>query len=345
MMTTTTDFDLTDQPDPAPMRPAAMWLRYDSRADGWTRGRRAAFLQHLADNGVVSEAAAAVGKSLASAYALRRRSGGYAFSIGWEAALLIARRHVADRLMEVAIRGETAVWTREEGKTTYTRFNARTGLALLDRVSPATSLSEVRTATNQFDWFCHIMDTDGDFWPLFDTGLAHNDFEARERVRLCLQLSDESADYDGGVDVYQAASEEEVEEEEEERPIEYKSMPEGDGAHFPSRRPVLDTGLGYSPPLESARSLAPCQARGDCRGDGADEDNADSELASEPRTSAPKTTNIPPLAAQKLAETSCEMPGRRLTKRHGNLQECVHLVGRRDLWDVAGHTYGRNTRG
>jgi hypothetical protein len=276
-MIATTDFDLIDQPDPAPMRPAAMWLRYDSRADGWTRGRRAAFLQHLADNGVVSEAAAAVGKSLASAYALRRRSGGYAFSIGWEAALLIARRHVADRLMEVAIRGETAVWTREDSKTTYTRFNSRTGLALLDRVSPATSLSEVRTATNQFDWFCHIMDTDGDFWPLFDTGLAHNDFEARERVRLCLQLSDESADYDGGVDVYQAASEEEVEEEEE-LPIEYKSMPEG------IRRPALDAGLGYPPPMGSEKSLTPCRARGDGRGGEADvtDDGGDNVRRSTP---------------------------------------------------------------
>ena len=30
--------------------PAAAYLRYESRADGWGPGRQAAFLAHLADN-------------------------------------------------------------------------------------------------------------------------------------------------------------------------------------------------------------------------------------------------------------------------------------------------------
>ena len=37
--------------------PAAAYLRYQSRADGWSAGRQAAFLAHLADNGVVEDAA------------------------------------------------------------------------------------------------------------------------------------------------------------------------------------------------------------------------------------------------------------------------------------------------
>ncbi len=39
--------------------PAAAYLRYQSRADGWSAGRQAAFLAHLADNGVVADASIA----------------------------------------------------------------------------------------------------------------------------------------------------------------------------------------------------------------------------------------------------------------------------------------------
>jgi hypothetical protein len=194
-----TDIEQMDVPDPAPVRPAAAWLRYDSRADGWTAGRRAAFLAHLADNGVVADAASAVGKSLASAYALRRRAGGYAFALGWEAALLLARRRVADELMASAIKGEQAVWVREEGRTVYTRFNSRIALALLDRVNPATALNEVLAVTQNFDWFLDLIDDAENaesFWHLFDLFLDQSDFAARNRVRASLQLSDESVDFD-----------------------------------------------------------------------------------------------------------------------------------------------------
>ena len=40
-------------------RPAAAFLRYELRADGWSPGRQAAFLAHLADHGVVADAARA----------------------------------------------------------------------------------------------------------------------------------------------------------------------------------------------------------------------------------------------------------------------------------------------
>jgi hypothetical protein len=47
--------------------PAAAYLRYESRADGWSGGRQAAFLSHLADNGVVEDAARSVGMSVGAA--------------------------------------------------------------------------------------------------------------------------------------------------------------------------------------------------------------------------------------------------------------------------------------
>ena len=248
------DVDLTDHPDPAALRPAAMWLRYDSRADGWTPGRRAAFLTHLADHGVVAEAAAAVGKSLASAYALRRRAGGYGFNLGWEAALLLARRRVADELMAAAIKGETAVWTREEGKTTYTRFNPRTALALLDRANPATALNEILAVAQHFDWFRDLIDASSDLWPLFDTCLDESDFDARNRVRISLQLSDESADFEG------ADKHEQLESDDEKvPPIEYKSMPvEFEGHKFRGNKTKPCSWLAFPPfSLTAACQLPP----------------------------------------------------------------------------------------
>jgi hypothetical protein len=100
------------QGDPDRLLPAAEYLRSDPRRNGWTAGRQAAFLAHLADNGVVADAARSVGMSLTGGYALRRKASGFAFNLGWEAALLIARRIVADQLMTAAIKGEEARWVR-----------------------------------------------------------------------------------------------------------------------------------------------------------------------------------------------------------------------------------------
>ena len=194
-------------PDFSPLRgdgdallPAAEWLRHDARYDGWTAGRQAAFLAHLADHGIVADAARAVGKSLAGAYALRRKARGYAFNLGWEAALLIARRIVADRLMSAAIKGEEARWVREEGVTTYTRHNPKLALTLLDRVTPIESLSEVLAVVAGFDLFLRLIDDEvsaQELWLLhFDGALPRSDIEARDRVRAGLLLSEESAGFD-----------------------------------------------------------------------------------------------------------------------------------------------------
>jgi hypothetical protein len=208
-----------ETPNRSPLRddvdvllPAASYLHYQNRADGWSAARQVAFLSHLADNGVVADAARSVGMSVSGGYALRRTARGYGFDLGWEAALLIARRVVADALMTAAIKGETARWVREDGVTTYTRQNTRLSLTLLDRVNPASALPEVLAVVSRFNWFLQLIE-DGvsaeDLWSLFfDEALPRTDYEARERVRACLLLSEESEDF----------------EEEAEGEIEYKSM-------------------------------------------------------------------------------------------------------------------------
>lgn len=183
--------------DDQALLPAAAYLRHAGRVDGWSAGRQAAFLLHLADHGLVADAARCVGMSLSSAYALRRHARGYAFALGWEGALLVARRIVADNLLAAAIRGEEARWIRADGETRYTRQNVKLSLALLDRADPAAALPEVLAILARFDWYVQLMD-DGaaakDLWQnFFDPALPHREREARDRVRACLLLSEESA--------------------------------------------------------------------------------------------------------------------------------------------------------
>ena len=131
-------------------------------------------------------------------YGLRRQARGYAFNLGWEAALIIERRIVADNLMAAAVKGEESRWVRDDGVTVYVRQNTRLSLALLDRVNPATSLPEVMAVAMRFDWFLQLLDdhaTADDLWALFfDDALPLSEIEARDRVRAALLLCDDLAD-------------------------------------------------------------------------------------------------------------------------------------------------------
>jgi hypothetical protein len=241
---------MNDQISPSTLRddtearlPAAAYLHYEGRADGWSAGRQAAFLSHLADNGVVADAAAIVGKHQSGGYALRRQSRGYAFNLGWEAALLIARRVVADAVMAAAIKGETARWVREDGVTTYTRQNTKLSLALLDRVNPATTLPEVMAVVVRFDWFLELVEQSASgqaLWDyFFDDALPHTEHEARARVRAALLLSEDCAGFDDDDD-----------DDDDDAPIEYKSM---EGA--PLNHPAIGSHIGSHPSTPPAASL------------------------------------------------------------------------------------------
>ena len=207
--------------------PAAAYLRYQSRADGWSAGRRAAFLAHLADNGVVADAARSVGMSLAGGYALRRTARGYAFNLGWEAAVIIARRVIEDQVMTAAIKGEQSRWVREDGVTTYTRQNTKLSLTLLDRVNPALALPEVLAVATRFDLFLQLID-DGvsaqEMWDfMFDDALPRCEGLARARVRAALQLCEELGGFAAG-DGDEDNDEDETDDDDDDAPIEYKSM-------------------------------------------------------------------------------------------------------------------------
>lgn len=84
-----------------PMPPATRRARHD----GWTPERQTGFLDALAASGCVAHAAAAVGMSTTSAYDLRAKPEAQAFRLGWDAALDLAVRQLADAVMSRAIHG------------------------------------------------------------------------------------------------------------------------------------------------------------------------------------------------------------------------------------------------
>lgn len=65
-------------------------LRY--RSDGWTPGRQADFLGHLAETRSVAAAARHVGMTRESAYRLRTKDGAASFAAAWDAILVQGRR-------------------------------------------------------------------------------------------------------------------------------------------------------------------------------------------------------------------------------------------------------------
>lgn len=125
---------LIDHPAPSVTPPAATYGYH------WSLPRQRAFLEHFAQSGSVSRAAAHVGVSPRAAYDLRHRRDGLLFAVGWGAAVLLARLRLADLLLERAIDGveEVAVRTgcAEDGSAEIRRrkYDGRLGMALLTRL-------------------------------------------------------------------------------------------------------------------------------------------------------------------------------------------------------------------
>lgn len=88
------EFDFT----PVPVRP---------RHNGWTAEKQIAFIEALAETGIVEEACRRVGMSDSSAYALRRRPSGAAFRNAWEAALDYSLHRVEEEALLRSRKGVT----------------------------------------------------------------------------------------------------------------------------------------------------------------------------------------------------------------------------------------------
>ena len=138
------------------------------RSDGWTPERIHAFLDALAQCGVVEDAARAAGMSPRSAYNLRNSAKGGAFRIAWDAACLLARPQVAGALFSRALHGCVEVIVRD-GKVwgERHRYDNRLTMAVLERLDRLAAARDdesraVRYAAQEFDQFLDIVCAGGE---------------------------------------------------------------------------------------------------------------------------------------------------------------------------------------
>ena len=144
--------------DPVPYDPDEYrWVpvRRRPRHDGWTEEKQRRFIEALADTGMVSHAAKAVGMGRESANRLRRSPHGAAFARAWDAARLHAGAALEDIAFERAIEGAPHNVYNEYGDVVATKHvvNDRMLTFLLSHLKPerygknARALAEPANAT------------------------------------------------------------------------------------------------------------------------------------------------------------------------------------------------------
>jgi hypothetical protein len=142
-------------------------IRNDYR---WTPQCQRAFLEALVCTASISRACREVEKSPRSAYDLRFRRQGAAFSLGWDAAILIARAMLADTLLDRAVCGYEEMTTKQDdGTVVRGKFDNRLSLGLLDRLDKmaekqALSRShdaQVQLVVQDFEAFLELIEKGG----------------------------------------------------------------------------------------------------------------------------------------------------------------------------------------
>ncbi|KTF67335.1 hypothetical protein ACNFJ7_09490 [Sphingomonas sp. HT-1] len=139
------------------------------RHDGWTPVKQRKFLEMLAEGHTITNICHALGMSVTAAYALRRSARGAAFALGWQAALLLAREHLADKLLERAVHGSVETITRPDGSCiTRQRHDNRLAMHMLtrlDRLSERESgpadHAAARLVAGEFEPFLDLVEQEG----------------------------------------------------------------------------------------------------------------------------------------------------------------------------------------
>lgn len=133
------------------------------QAGGWNVERQRAFLEMLAQCGLVERAAGLVGMTRQSAYAFRQTTAGRAFDLAWDAALLLARQRLIDESFELAFEGSVERIYRD-GKLVQEKRkrDPKMLLATIERLGSKAALGSapVRAVAQEFSAFLDAMDTD-----------------------------------------------------------------------------------------------------------------------------------------------------------------------------------------
>lgn len=137
-----------------------------TRRDGWTPDRRARFCELIGEGQTVDAACYLLGMSAAGAYALKRRADGASFALAWEAANLIARGRIADRMLARALDGQVDRVVKPNGDVVERhRFDNRLALHMLSRLdrraeAEGADSHAARLVAQDFDGFLDLVRRD-----------------------------------------------------------------------------------------------------------------------------------------------------------------------------------------
>jgi hypothetical protein len=273
----------------------------------WTPALQRRFLETLAETGSVAQAAHAVSKSRRAAHNLKNRQAGFAFRIGWDAAILLSRDVVESELMDRALSGQwvETIRDKEAGTTRRHSHDRHLSMALLHRLDKRAEeiggegsfYMAAQLASQDFEAFLDLVEQGAgpaQIRKAFDPWIE--DWTCGRAIPLC-------ADFGGwgekAVEVKAAVEEAASEEGFTQRRRAEEDAEETDAFHsaevqpqsYKSRHPVLDTGSRFFCNAALA-SETPHQVRGDemeCRGKEA-YDSAQSAFSAE--TAAHEKTQI-----------------------------------------------------
>ena len=174
------------------------------RHDGWTPEAIRTFLETLAASACVRTAARAAGRSVQSAYNLRSSTKGRAFHLAWEAALLHARRRLADDILSYAVHGHVRTITRN-GKVWQEERRYDAGLAMrmlnrLDRIAESDSRlhGPARFAAEEFSRIVEIACAHGAGAADFVRSRCRLGYTAHDEARV-LERAENYRDYGVGL--------------------------------------------------------------------------------------------------------------------------------------------------
>ncbi len=195
----------------------------------WSPANQRCFLEALSISGNITAAASSVGMSKQAAYAYTNRASGAAFRLGWDAAVLLARRRVEGDLLERALEGQEEIYERDADTGRVTRIRVHNGLSMamlarLDRMAlgrndvPAET-AMARIVAQDFDAYLDLIETGGSgatamlFVQARDGGLY-------SRVGGMIDTDDETQDFANHSQLVQIPAGEEREEQPELTPQE-----------------------------------------------------------------------------------------------------------------------------
>ena len=146
-----------------------------------TPAKQRIFVTALAITGSIQKASEEAGMSRRAAYDLRMRRGGLAFKTGWDAAILVARAHIVDGLMERCLEGQTDVIANDGLKVTRHKHDNRLSmsmLARLDRMAGHTAVEDgldamlAQHAAQDFEAFLDLIGAGGNANKVYDFAAA-----------------------------------------------------------------------------------------------------------------------------------------------------------------------------